>query len=322
MRPALVVALAVPALLAGCLRWQPVPPGELDEPPAQRSVELDGVPFFPQTRNHCGPAALATALTASGVPVEPAALADEVYIPGREGTLQAELQAATRRHGRLAYRPRGELDALLAELHAGHPVIVFHNLGISWFPYWHYSVLVGYDAAEQVLVERSGKTRRRRTPAALFLRTWERTGRWALVTLAPGELPAAEEPQPYLEAAADFERTAGPGAAGPAWLAATRRWPAEPLPWLGLGNARQARGEHLAAASAYGEALQRRPELVAARNNLALALADAGCVRRALRELDIALASVDSGHPLAAELERTRKAIPAPGAAEPAACGG
>ncbi|HKK22781.1 MAG TPA: hypothetical protein VJ947_03765, partial [Pseudohaliea sp.] len=62
--------------LAGCASVG-VPVASL----APAAVELDATPFFPQQRYQCGPAALATVLSASGVPVEPAALVDEVYIP-------------------------------------------------------------------------------------------------------------------------------------------------------------------------------------------------------------------------------------------------
>ena len=64
-----------------------------DFPPA---VELSQVPFFPQKRYQCGPAALATVLNWSGVAATPEQLVDEVYLPQRHGSLQVEMTAATR----------------------------------------------------------------------------------------------------------------------------------------------------------------------------------------------------------------------------------
>ena len=59
-------------------------------------VELESTPFFPQSDYQCGPAALATVLAADGVDVTADQLVSEVYLPGRRGSLQVELIAATR----------------------------------------------------------------------------------------------------------------------------------------------------------------------------------------------------------------------------------
>ena len=86
--PALLLVMQA---MAGCV----VAPATSD-PPAGRpaSIELESTPFHPQTSYQCGPAALATVLGAAGLTVSPAALADEVYLPGRQGSLQPELAAA------------------------------------------------------------------------------------------------------------------------------------------------------------------------------------------------------------------------------------
>ncbi|MCW3478572.1 hypothetical protein OL229_03185 [Neisseriaceae bacterium JH1-16] len=61
-------------------------------------VELTEVPFFPQDAYQCGPAALATVLVHAGVVTTPTELTPQLYLPERQGTLQAELLGATRRH--------------------------------------------------------------------------------------------------------------------------------------------------------------------------------------------------------------------------------
>ncbi|HUG04491.1 MAG TPA: hypothetical protein VML92_08685, partial [Steroidobacteraceae bacterium] len=81
-----------------------------------RSVELAGTPFFPQDEYQCGPAALATVLRASGVATLPDDLKPQVYVPGRRGSLQAELIGAARRHGRLPYVMPSQGQELVAEL--------------------------------------------------------------------------------------------------------------------------------------------------------------------------------------------------------------
>jgi Peptidase_C39 like family len=181
--------------------------------PAQ--AEVAGVPFHPQQELYCGPAALATVLGWSGTPASQDALATEVYTPGRQGTLGHDLIGAARRHGRLAM-PVADLSALLGEVAAGHPVLVLQNLGLSWYPQWHYAVAVGYDLAAGELVLRSGEERRRVVPLDTFARTWARAERWAIVVLAPDTLPASAGEETVLRAAAGLERA---GRAGDAIVA-------------------------------------------------------------------------------------------------------
>src|SRR3972149_4068932 len=69
-------------------------------------AEVAGVPFYPQERYYCGPAALAMVMTWSGDPVTPDALVPEVYTPSRQGTLRNDMVAAARRRGRLGACPR------------------------------------------------------------------------------------------------------------------------------------------------------------------------------------------------------------------------
>ena len=106
-------------------------------------AEVSGVPFFSQEKYYCGPAALAMVLSWSGPPGTQEEIAAQVYTPGRAGTLQSDMVAGARRHGRLAV-PVTRLSDLTAELVAGHPVVVFQNLGFGWFPVWHYAVAIGY----------------------------------------------------------------------------------------------------------------------------------------------------------------------------------
>ena len=94
-------------------------------------TELREVPFFPQEEYQCGPAALATVLSASGSRVAPEDLVAQVYLPERKGSLQVEMLAAARRHGRVSYQLAPRLEDLLRELAAGNPVIVLQNLGVS-----------------------------------------------------------------------------------------------------------------------------------------------------------------------------------------------
>jgi hypothetical protein len=252
------------------------------------SAELDA-PFFPQLVHQCGPAALATVLVGSGVMVTPEVLAEEVYIPKRKGSLQPELIAAMRTRDRLPYVMSGKLDDVVAEVAAGHPVLVLQNLGLRHLPVWHYAVVIGYDVMQDQLILRSGKTQRLVMRTAEFERTWDLAGHWAIVALPPGTSPARPDLQRYMSAAAGFEELGNGTAAERAYLYARAQWPQAALPWLGLANIAQARGQYAEAQRAYLEAIARDPVDPIARNNLADTLARRGCLSDARRELERAL---------------------------------
>lgn len=230
--------------------------------------ELRDVPFVPQTPLHCGPATLAMALGHVGIAADAAELGSQVFLPARGGTLQLELLAGARRHGALATRVPGRLDALVQELAAGHAVIVFLNLGLAMSPVWHYAVLVGHDRDARAFVLRSGPVERDPFAWSTFERTWARAGHWAVVVLPPGRLPATATEDEAVAAAVGFERAAAPAAAARAYEALLARWPGNLAAAVGLGNSRHAAGDLAGAAAAFEQAADRH-DSAAAWNNLA-----------------------------------------------------
>lgn len=247
-------------------------------PPIAPRTRLAHVPFHPQQAFRCGPAALASALGAQGSDVTPESLAQEVFLPARHGSLQAEMMAGARRHGALATRIPPRLEALLQEVAAGHPVVVLQNLGLAMAPLWHYAIVVGYDLPARELLLHSGSVRDLRLSLSTFDHTWARSGRWAFVVLPPGRWPVTADGAAAAEAAVGFERVASPRQAAIAYAAAADRWPDLPALAIGLGNARHAAGDLAGAAAAFDTAA-RRHDSAPAWINLAL-------TRRAMGDAD------------------------------------
>jgi len=240
-------------------------------------VELTAVPFFAQDQYQCGPAALATILAHSGVEVTPPQLVPLVYVPDRQGSLQAELLAATRSHGRVPYVMLNTLAPILEELRSGQPVLVLQNLGLERWPVWHYAVLIGFDPDNEEFLLRSGTTRRQQSDARSFLASWDRAGRWSMVAVPANAPPASADVLSWLQALAPFESTGDLETVVEGYTAAVARWPDAAIAWTALGNARYLQQQFAAAVAAYKHALSLSPELWTARNNLVQALIAQGC---------------------------------------------
>ena len=245
------------------------------------SIVLDTVPFFPQEAYQCGPAAMAMVLGWSGLSVEPDDLVEEIYTPGRKGSLQPSLVAAARRRGRLAHAITGP-QALLSELAAGHPVIVLQNLGTRSYPAWHYAVAIGMDRPASRILLRTGTTARRPTAWSRFLFTWERGRYWGLVVLPAGRMPPSADAKAYLEAVLGLEHARQWGAAARAYAAALDRWPDNQQALIGLGNCRITQGDLASAETVLRKAITLAPYNSDAANNLAHVLTRLGKLEEAL----------------------------------------
>lgn len=273
------VVIAAAAALSGCAGLL-VPQSEAlrEAPPAgiPARAELGQVPFFPQDEYECGPAALATALAASGVKVVPDDLVSQVYIPERKGSLQVEMLAAARRHGRISYQLGPRFEDLLREVAAGNPVIVLQNQGIGPVELWHYAVAVGYDLNERELVLRSGEVRRRVLPFPVHEFVWRKSDYWAMVAMPPDRIPATAEESRWLAAVAAVERLGDARTARTAYATARARWPDSSNAAIGLANAHHALGELAQSETVLRELQGRNPDSPVVLNNLAQVVSDRG----------------------------------------------
>ena len=265
-----IIALVLVALITACASTAPPPPN-------QAPSELVGVPFFPQTEYQCGPAALTTVLVHSGVATSPDALTPQVYLPGRQGSLQVELLAAARRAGRIPFTLEAAPEALLAELEAGNPVLVLQNLGLRSLPRWHYAVVVGYERARERVILRSGTERRRQERWTRFIASWAKADYWGLVVPGAGKLPGSARAATIGPEIARQEGQLPPEVTLTAWESALARWPEEPDILFATANARRTAADQEAAAALYRRLLLLAPGHMAGRNNFADLLLEAGC---------------------------------------------
>lgn len=253
------------------------------------NAELKGVAFFPQQKYQCGPAALATVLTAEDKAVTPEQLVDQVYIPERKGSLQIEMIATARSYDLLAYKLAPELTDILREVASGRPVLVFQNLALEWVPQWHYAVVVGFDLNSQHLILRSGTKKRHRVPFSTFERTWQRGKHWAYVMVAPDEVPVTANVLQYSRSASDLMQSGHQQAALTAFKTASQRWPDQALPQMTLGNAYYAMEDYQAARAAFSRAVEIEPDNAQAWNNLAYALTASQCRVGAIKAIGCAV---------------------------------
>ncbi len=251
-------------------------PHPLTAPLLASPVNLQQVAFFPQEAYQCGPAALATVLHSVDVDVLPEALVSQVYVPERQGSLQVEMLAAARRFGRLPYLLEPRLEDLLHEVRGGRPVLVMQNLGLNWYPQWHYAVVAGYDLSRGELMLRSGTVREYWMSLKVFERTWQRSEHWAFVALRPGELPLRGDEARYFESLAAFERVNDADAAALGYQAGLQQWPESRLLAMGLGNLHYGQKRLDEAAAVYRDLLQHSPDYAVAHNNLAQVLLERG----------------------------------------------
>ena len=260
-------------------------PGTMNLPAEKKEeILLTEVPFYKQDAYQCGPAALAMVLTWTGLGVSPDDLTAAVYTPTLQGSLQPSLISAARQYGRVAYPIQGALE-LFTEINAGHPVIILQNLGLSWYPKYHYAVVIGYENGGRTIILHSGKNPAERISGKVFQNTWARADYWGLLVLPTNELPAMAIEEKYLNAVAGLERARQFEAAISAYKTALTRWPESLSAWMGLGNSFYAQGELSSAAGAYNQAMQLHPANGMPLNNLAQVLWEQGKKEEALQKI-------------------------------------
>jgi tetratricopeptide (TPR) repeat protein len=178
--------------------------------------------------------------------------------------------SAGRRNG-LTTVPIQGIPALLKELDAGHPVIVFENLGLSWMPQWHYAIVFGYDLNEKKLLMHSGPDSFKEEKIATFELSWRLADYWGMVVLGPGELSATGDELSHATSAAAMENLGLNEEAQMAYNAILKKWPKSVSSYIGLGNISYQQGQFQNSVSYLKKAVEIAPDMGAAQHNLQVA---------------------------------------------------
>ncbi len=267
-----IFSLLAGAFLSGCASRAPMSNHLLNSPPSgiPESARLDHVPLISQTEGYCGPAAMTMAMQAAGKMLTIEELGPEIITPSKKGALPTDMISASRRHGMMAVTIES-LDGVVQEIASGHPVIVFENLALSWYPRWHYAVVTGYDLRQKNIMFHSAGQAFSSQNLGTFEYSWKLADYWGVVILNPGELSTSADELAHVTAAAGLEQAGRWPEAERSYLAILDRWPESFASLIGLGNVTYLRGDVKASIYYLSRATQLKPESPVAQHNLRVA---------------------------------------------------
>lgn len=274
-----ILTVLLPALLLmGCAtskhRWA-------QDIPAETSQEkvLD-IPFLAQEKNMCGPVVLKMATNFSAPDYTLADLKEMTFREEAQGTFQSDILSASRRMGLTPYRVNSS-SAMWSQIRDGRPVIVFQNLGVSWLPAWHFSLLVGYDVAKDKVYLHTGTEALQSIGIKRFQKTWERGGYWSYVVTQPSDIPLAAPFEEALQNAMLLEKIDHQEPAREVYMAMTEKFPTRFEPHLGLAQIYYTQGKLKEALRESEVALNKNPEHPALLFNLSILYFESGVIKKA-----------------------------------------
>jgi len=271
---------------------------------------ISDVPFYPQSEYYCGPTTLSEVFAYHGKNIDVEKIASKIFIPGKKGSLQIEMVAATRQYDFSAYAKQGSLIEILQLVENNIPVIVFQNNGLSWAPSWHYAVVIGYDIAAKSIILHTGLSENYRIPFAVFERTWNRGNNWFLAPLPIGITFNILDPYLYTKSAYDMLEIGREHTAIANIRAAIDQWPEYWLGYFLLGNYNLSTDKPKALAW-YAKGFPYAKNEPAFLNNYAYVLWELGCQQESQQILTYALGNFPNNKDLQStylETENSRDA--------------
>ena len=262
--------------------------------PTKPYVELKKVPFYPQEAYLCGPASLKMVAeywkqkgeSIRDVPYE--TIEKVTFVPSKKGSFQPQMVAAARQLGLVAIESTQRAD-LFELLDGGIPTIVLLNQGTESIPVWHYAVVIGFDIDRQLVILRSGKTKREVMKIATFYEFFKKGGHWKLIAVPTTMVPPGVKESTYLKAAYDLEQTLDDELVQGAYESALKKWPKSLLVKLAAANYFFDKYHYEIAYDLYDDVLKKDPNDPIALNNMAETLYYLGEFDEALDFIDRAI---------------------------------
>lgn len=264
----IILLLAVALIFSGCttLQYESV---VKDKDELAGYVWLEDVPFEDQADYHCGPAVMSMAMQYIGRPLTPDTLSEQMFTPAVNGSMQADVIGTARRNGAVAI-PVYDFRSMLKELDAGHPVMVFENVGLSVFPQWHYALVVGYDLANQEVILHTGHDVFKPQDMRVFENSWKLADYWGLVVLRPGDYAASAGEKEHIKAAVGLQQAQNNFEAEQTYKSILKRWPDSVVSLIGIANIEYEKKNYVEAVKNLKAALKIQPDSQAAQHNLSI----------------------------------------------------
>lgn len=177
------IAMCCALLLSGCAAYR-IPSSALRDDPGP--LYMQSVRPVAQQSYQCGPAALESVLSYWGVSATADEISRELYTPGARGILNFLLAQYARRRGFWTEIHTGDApDDLRAWLARGVPPIVMLRVGPRWLACYHFVVLTGFNARDDVWYANTGAAQTQAIPDRALRSRWKDAQRWALVICPP-----------------------------------------------------------------------------------------------------------------------------------------
>lgn len=252
---------------------------------AQKKLDVE---FVPQKKNLCGPSVIKMAAEVYSPPQPLTSYQKITFRENVQGTFKSDILSAARRLDLVPYKV-DTIKELIAEVHAGHPVVVFQNLGLAWMPQWHFALVVGYDLEKNILYLHSGTNAYEEWKIDHFVYSWQGGGSWAYILLPPTQLPKNVAFDEALDNAMLFEKIKKPHIAKTIFKTMTQKFPDRYEPHLGLANLYYNEQNRSLAIVQSQEALNKNPSEPALLFNLAILYHEDGQYEKAYEMKDLAL---------------------------------
>lgn len=199
------------------------------------SAQIKNVPNIIQKDKQCGPASLAMIMQFHDKNISETLIAKEVFKENLGGTYRTDLISFSRQQEMMVFHIKS-FSAMLTEVAAGNPVLVFQNNGFSFYPKYHFSIVTGFDLETPEVTINTGEPLPVKQDMRMFERSWILGGYWAVLILPEDKISATASETEHIQAASYLEEMGFNNKAEKAYQTILKRWPQSYLALLGLAN--------------------------------------------------------------------------------------